>query len=53
MPIELEPDSLQRRADAQTRARVAQRLPGVEYGIATFDVQELQELVKANDALDI
>lgn len=34
MPIDLEPDALQRRADAQTRDRVAQRIPGAEYGIA-------------------
>lgn len=34
MPIELEPDALQRRADALTRARVAQLIPGAEYGFA-------------------
>lgn len=34
MPIELEPDALQRRVDAQTRDRVAQRHPGAQYGFA-------------------
>lgn len=55
MPFELEPDSFQRRADVQTRARCAQRVPDVEYGVATFDPRELRERARVAvvDELDI